>query len=238
MSSAPVASTSYLSSTMLAISNHFRPHRAEALQRIRTNAFCFLVILVVSNLLPLPSLQAALRNMFFTTQLERWSSDWFFRWFCLFEVAIVSILGFNILEGVVAIRYPRAPLPPLASPARSKLIHKSPAQPQRARSVLSPNSSPQPQKPFSYSQSMSALSASGGKYPASPLSTPSRTIQYTIPPSTPNTSISSLAGAGYLSTPSPIVSAYRGKHPSGSLGRSLDGAYLGRLAVDDSDEDD
>jgi len=87
-------------------------------------------------------------------------------------------------------------------------------------------SSPQPQRPFAFSPSASLSSSLGGStsgYPASPLSTPSRTMQYSTI-STPGSSLaSSTSTVGY--TPSPSV-GYRGRGGlTGSIGSewSLDG---------------
>lgn len=61
-------------------------------------------------------------------------------------------------------------------------------------------------------------------YPTSPISTPSRVVHYAVPPG-PNVLMNTQASAstsssiGLLSTPSPVVTAYRGKHLSNSVGR-------------------
>jgi hypothetical protein len=77
-----VMAQSLLSSTLQSIANYFKPYRAEALQRIRVNAFCFILVVVLSNLLPLPSLQSALLSVT-SSRHERWSLDWVYRWFCI-----------------------------------------------------------------------------------------------------------------------------------------------------------
>ncbi|KAF5379476.1 hypothetical protein D9615_006650 [Tricholomella constricta] len=206
---------SFISSLLQTVSNHLKPHRAEALQRIRVNAFCFLLVIIFTNLLPLPTLQGALRVVLSSNRPERWAADWPYRWFC-------------IAEAVYAVKYPRAPLPP--TPARPKTLFDD-APGKRAFKILSPNSSPQPQKAFSMSQSASfSTTASPSRYATSPLSTPSRVIHYpsVLPGASTNTQASSTSSMPFHATPSPVVSAYRGKHSS-SVGRALDESFLGRM---------
>lgn len=222
------------SSTLQSIANYFKPHRAEALERIRVNAFCFILVIVLSNLLPLPSLQSALRTVA-SSRHERWYSDWVYRWFCILEVAAAVIFAFNVLEGVYALKCPRPPLPPYTSPAKAKQIFKTDPTPKRTFKLLSPNTSPQPQKSFSSSLSSSSFStaiAGGSTYPTSPLSTPSRVLHYPDLLGSTNTQ-----GSSTFQTPSPVLSAYRGKHANG-VGRALDVSFLSQLGMDDSDVDD
>jgi hypothetical protein len=55
------------------------------------------------------------------------------------ELAVIGILALNMLQAVYAIKYPRAPLPPLASPARPKGISSPPAVTKRRFKALSAN---------------------------------------------------------------------------------------------------
>jgi hypothetical protein len=147
-------------------------------------------------------------------------------------VAAAAISAFNVLEGTYAVRYPRPPLPPHSSPANSKHIFKTNHTPKRPFKVLSPHvrlpqhshsptinvppqTSPQPQKPFSHSGPISPFSASS-TYPTSPLSTPSRVVHYPDLGGSTTTSTSTMM----FQTPSPVMSAYRGKHVN-SVGREL-----------------
>lgn len=137
-------------------------------------------------------------------------------------------------------------------------------------------SSPQPQKSFTFSPSSSLTSASisfspsstAPPYPQSPISTPSRVVHYSVPPSPLSKTMgSSTSTAEYLTSPSP-VSAYRGRLTAdvgraffslslslSSLGfkiwlfffllllvfawlGALDGSYLTRLMSDDTSFDD
>ena len=125
------------------------------------------------------------------------------------ELAGVVTLIINILQSVYAFKYPRTPVPSTPVSKSNKALVTPSTNPKSKRKLggLSPHTSPQPQRSFSSS------------YASSPLSTPSRTLNYTAPsPSSPynlsmNSSFgssigttSSVAGAG-----SPLA-AYRGKH--------------------------
>ena len=55
------------------------------------------------------------------------------------ELAVVTLFGYNVLEAVYAIKYPRKPLPPLTSPTRVHTPKSSKATPKRPFKVLSPN---------------------------------------------------------------------------------------------------
>ena len=155
------------------------------------------------------------------------------------EVSAAAISAFNFLEGGYALKYPRPPLPPYTSPAKTKPIFKNDPTPKRPFKVLSPNvnihfpppsppfltgvsqTSPQPQKPFASSRQSSSFSTSiagGSTYPTSPLSTPSRVLHYPdiVLTNTQGSSTSTMT----FQTPSPVLSAYRGKHANG-MGRKF-----------------
>ncbi|KAF8959388.1 hypothetical protein BDZ97DRAFT_1837791 [Flammula alnicola] len=226
------------------VANHLKPHKAEAVQRLRFNALCLVTTLILSYLLPIPSVPSASRRILKFTYHETWSTEWFWEWFCIAEISIVLLVGCNILEAAYAIKYPRAPLPPVTSPAKPKIPTASLATPKRAFKVLSPHTSPQPQKPFAFSPSAStsltsasiSLSSSSAPYAQSPVSTPSRVLHYTVPPSS-STNTQASSTSEFLSTPSPVISAYRGKHSSSDVGRALDGSYLSRIIPDETLED-
>ncbi|KAG5333654.1 hypothetical protein E4T56_gene19781 [Termitomyces sp. T112] len=164
---------------------------------------------------------------------ERWSSDWFYRWFCIIEVALVALFAFNLLQGLYAVQYPRTvPL----TPEKQKSLFQNTTNPKRSFKVLSPNSSPQPQRAFSMSQSAS-FTGSPSTYPASPLSTPSRVVHYpSVSASSTNTNASSTSTTLFHSTPSPAIPAYR--YHSNSVGRALDESFLGRIPPPESDDED
>ncbi|KAJ7227277.1 hypothetical protein GGX14DRAFT_555845 [Mycena pura] len=223
---------------MQAIVDYFKPHRTEALLRIRRNVFALLLIAVLSSLVPrIPALPTALAVVL-SYKRHRWGS--IYASFCVLgkvrppdsQVGVVVLLSLNILQACLAVKYPRTPLPPSPSPAKTKGLHMSPPTPQRSLR-LSPNSSPQPQKSFSFGASASALQSSTSTYPPSPLSTPSRVLQYSI---APTSSTSSLLSS--INTPSPILSTYHGKHGGDYMARSFDGAYLAEIRNrPDSDEE-
>lgn len=54
------------------------------------------------------------------------------------EVATFSLFLFNIIHGLYATRYPRASLPPPASPSKPKVTQKYPITPSRPFKLLSP----------------------------------------------------------------------------------------------------
>ncbi|KAF8185204.1 hypothetical protein BJ912DRAFT_973898 [Pholiota molesta] len=231
-------------SLISSVANHLKPHKAEAIQRLRFNVLYVLAVLILSYLLPIPSVLEASRTVLRGIDQPAWSAEWFWQWFSVAELSLTALFSYNILESAYAIKYPRAPLPSITSPAKAKTQVSSLATPKRPFKVLSPNSSPQPQKPFAFSPAAStsltsaSLNLSSAPYAQSPVSTPSRVLHYSpLPSSSTNTQASSTSE--FLSTPSPVISAYRGKHASTEVGRALDGSYLSRIRHDeDEDEDD
>nr|GAT60679.1 predicted protein [Mycena chlorophos] len=213
------------------IADWLKPGRSEALLRIRRNIWALIVIALLSTLVPpLPSLPAALALVLYRSPYT------FYAYFCALEVGAVALLSLNILQSLFALKYPRAPIPPSPAPAKSKALRAVQATPQRSLK-LSPNSSPQPQKSFSFSTSASMLQSSTSGYPPSPLSTPSRVIQYTMAPGSSTSSLMSSSGST-INTPSPILSSYHGKHNGDYLARSFDGAYLSELRQPESDDEE
>ncbi|KJA18176.1 hypothetical protein HYPSUDRAFT_145387 [Hypholoma sublateritium FD-334 SS-4] len=224
------------SSLLSTITNNLKPHKAEAIQRIRFNTLCLVATLILSYLLPAPSLLVASRTVFRGTNHQTWSVEWFKQWFAFGEVSLVALLGYNIVEAAFAIKYPRAPLAPIASPAKPRTQASSLATPKRAFKILSPHTTPQAQKPFAFSPSASTSLGSSVPYAQSPISTPSRVLHYSALPSSSTTTQSS-STSDFLATPSPVISAYRGKHISAEIGRALDGSYLSRIMQDDTTDD-
>ncbi|KAF8905745.1 hypothetical protein CPB84DRAFT_1771094 [Gymnopilus junonius] len=233
-----MASTRAISSTLTTISNHFKPHKAEAIGRLRANVLCLIATLIVSYLLPgsLPSIPTAVRTVI-----------WAWEWVCILETALTTLLGYNILEATYAIKYPRTPLAPVTSPKKaSPVIFSSNKTPKKAF-VISPNASPQPQKPFTFSPSAStslasasialssSTSGSNPTYAQSPLSTPSRVLHYSIPPSS-STNTQASSTSEYPYTPSPVISAYRAKHAGMDVGRPVDGTFLMRVLPDETSD--
>ncbi|EKM81548.1 hypothetical protein AGABI1DRAFT_69829 [Agaricus bisporus var. burnettii JB137-S8] len=228
-------STSAIYSALL---NHFKPHRAEALYRIRVNGFCLVTGILLTYLLPIPSLHEAIGIV--RGYPESASGEGLYGCFCILEVVALTLFSINFLHGIYAVNCPRASLPPIASPNRPKGIRKASLTPQRPFKLLSPQSSPQTQKPFSFSPSSSFGRSMTTNYPTSPASTPSRVVHYTAPPTNSSTTsqASNSSSINILSTPSPVISAYRGKHLSNSVGRALDGSFLGQFTSNDRNDDD
>ncbi|KAK7033199.1 hypothetical protein R3P38DRAFT_2921307 [Favolaschia claudopus] len=229
--------------------NYLKLDRASALLRIRRNSFALLLIAVLSILIPtIPALPTALTVVLYNPK-SSWHS--IYSSFCILEVGAVVVFSLNILQGLYAVKYPRAPPPPSPTPAKSKAIRPSTQTPKRAAAAfrLSPNSSPQLQKSFSsfsasasalHSQSPNASKSSLSGYPVSPASTPSKVLSYSIPPSSVSSSTSTFLSSSSINTPSPILATYLGKHGGDHTARSFDGAFLEEIRrqhQDDSDEE-
>ncbi|EPT01150.1 hypothetical protein FOMPIDRAFT_1049125 [Fomitopsis schrenkii] len=198
-----------------------KPSRGEAIARLRTNALGLLTITIITNLLPLPSPWTAV-----ATVRGRAPVNTLYYGLCALEVFALALLAMNILQASYALKYPRAQIPPPApppSPAKA-----SPASQRKWHlNSITPTSSPQRQKSFTYAPS--------------PASTPSRTLNYSIPASaTPLFDSSFASSVGSVpGSPSSPLAAYRGRHKMAS-GRALDGSLLGRLAqaADDDEEEE
>ncbi|KAG0704609.1 hypothetical protein DFH29DRAFT_911217 [Suillus ampliporus] len=208
-----MSSLTPLKATLLSL----RPHKNEASLRIRNSSAALLAALFLTHLTPAPSLWTAI-DVVFNDSGEGKSAFWMI---CAAELAILGLFTLNALQAAVALMYPQKPLPPTPSPAKSIMTPQS--QSQKRRLVLSPHTSPQPQRTFS-------------PYVSSPVSTPSRTLQYSIPGPTPPPFSSLNSSTGMPQTPSPL-SAYRGKH-SASIGHAFNGSILSRLTMDDDEEDE
>ncbi|KAJ7067025.1 hypothetical protein C8F01DRAFT_1247432 [Mycena amicta] len=197
---------------MQTITDLLKPHRSEALFRLRASVSSIILICLLSFLVPrVPALPTALAVARNTSLIP--SKILMAR----IEVGVIALLSINIVQSIFALRYPRAPIPPSPAPAKTKGFRVAPATPQRILN-LSPNSSPQPQKSFSFSTSA---------YPPSPLSTPSRVLQYSMAPGSSTSSL--MSSTSTLNTPSPILSSYHGKHTADYLARSFDGACLSEI---------
>ncbi|KAH9941972.1 hypothetical protein B0H21DRAFT_541805 [Amylocystis lapponica] len=204
-------------SSQPAILDWFKPSPHEALARLRSNSLGLLTLTILTNLLPLPSPWDAI------SALRRNTTSTPYYILCALEVLVLALLALNVLQASYAIKYPRvshSPHPP--TPAKPSPM-ATPVRQWRLNG-LSPNSSPQRQKSFSYVPS--------------PVSTPSRTLNYTIPPTTttPDASFASSAPS-VPATPASPLAAYRGRH-STHIGRAFDGSLLNRLTHEVSDDED
>ncbi|KAI0792198.1 hypothetical protein C8Q75DRAFT_624480 [Abortiporus biennis] len=204
------------------LTDYFKPRPSEAIARLRSNGLATLTALIVVYLTPLPSPWVAFHII--STKADVSSFWWLL---CVLELLVFGVLGFNMLQASYALQYPPVSQPLLSAPntpAKPKPTPKSPAvaSPRRLKG-FTPVTSPQAQKAFSTS------------YASSPVSTPSRTLNYTIPPSA-NCTFDSSFNSSTMSLPNSPLAAYRGKH-STSVGRPITGDLLSRLGNNDSDED-
>ncbi|KAF8627014.1 hypothetical protein AX15_004595 [Amanita polypyramis BW_CC] len=172
--------------TLARVLDALKPHRAEALQRVRTNAFCLVLLIILSYLLPIPSISNAFSHTlrlrsttkFFDERGRRvvstvpvsvppikWSLDAAYSWVCTIESAVVTIFLFNVLQGIYALKYPRTTphlTPSSTSPSRSK--KSAPTTPtSHPFKSLSPkyrSKNSTPQKPFTFSPTHSTATNS------------------------------------------------------------------------------
>ncbi|KAH8104117.1 hypothetical protein BXZ70DRAFT_685073 [Cristinia sonorae] len=206
-----------------------KPRRSEAIARIRSNAFGLIALLISTLLSPLPNLWTAFRVV--STHADVGAFWWFL---CATECLALGVMGVNILQASYALQYPPTQHPVMSAPTPTKSAF-APQSPQNATprrlGLLSSTSSPQPQKAFNSS------------YAASPVSTPSRTLNYSIPHSNSSPFDLSLnsSTASVPSSPSPILSsplaAYRGKH-SNYVAQSFNGDLFSRMTRGNDDDDD
>ncbi|KAJ3508094.1 hypothetical protein NMY22_g16723 [Coprinellus aureogranulatus] len=133
-----------LTSLTRTLTARFKPHRTEAIARIRFNAFSFLVLLLVTSIVPgLPSLPTAIATVAVRRSglgLGLWRSkpprkvlhyhhhhvqadegEGVWGWVCLVEASLTAIFLFNIFESLYALKYPRAPSPSPSSSSASSL---------------------------------------------------------------------------------------------------------------------
>ncbi|EIW53651.1 uncharacterized protein TRAVEDRAFT_133127 [Trametes versicolor FP-101664 SS1] len=209
------------SSSSASLLDWFKPLRSEAIARLRTNTVGLVGLVILSNLLPVPSPWRA-----FDVVWQRRPTSAPYYYLCAAEIALLAVLLFNVVQASYALKYPRVPPPPPPSPARkAKDTPLSPARQWRLSSSTTPNSSPQRQKAFS-------------SYAPSPVSTPSRIVNYTIPGSVASPPDASFASSMSVpGSPASPLAAYRGRH-SASVGRAFDGSLLSRLAKDDDEDED
>ncbi|KAJ3015780.1 hypothetical protein NUW54_g949 [Trametes sanguinea] len=200
---AKMAVTAVSSASSTSVLDWFKPIRSEAIARLRTNSVGLVGLVIFTNLLPVPSLWRAFDVVW---QGRPTSAPHYY--LCAAELGLLTLLAFNVLQAGYALKYPRAPLPPPPSPAKS--AKSTPLSPPASRqwrlSGMSPQASPQRQKAFS-------------SYAPSPVSTPSRTINYTIPGSVSSPPDASFASSiSVPGSPASPLAAYRGRH-STSVGR-------------------
>ncbi|KAJ4474476.1 hypothetical protein J3R30DRAFT_682907 [Lentinula aciculospora] len=234
--------TSSNSSTIASFTNCFRPHRGEAVVRLRSNAFGLVSVFISTWLLPVPSVVSAMRMLLSGTRPQsNFSSGNGSEWSTRKVFCVLALY---------ALKYPRKPFAPSAlSPAKKSnpLGVFSPESAKKPFHIISPNSTPKSKSGiFSPGQSLAFSQSKSSQYPPSPLSSPSRVIRYSMPPKGGsseggiNASISSSMST-IPPTPSPsttLASAYRGKHASSFQGgRPMDGLFLSQMTGDDDEEE-
>ncbi|KAI6010405.1 hypothetical protein PISMIDRAFT_680512 [Pisolithus microcarpus 441] len=199
-----------------------KPYRNEALIRLRNSSVCLVALVVTTHLLPVPSLWTAANVV-----RDGEQRDTGFLWgICATELGFLALLILNIVQAAFALKYPRKPHHSHVSPTKS--LQVTPKSQSKRQPILSPNASTGPRAP----QRTSSL------YNSSPLSTPSRTLYYSMPstPSSFNISLTS-STSSMPPTPSPSLGAYHATH-GGSMGQPFDGLTLSALADAQSDEED
>ncbi|KAF8833502.1 hypothetical protein BDN67DRAFT_976567 [Paxillus ammoniavirescens] len=193
-----------------------KPYKNEAVLRLRNTTMSLLALILLTYLLPVPSLWTAFNVM--RGGRSGVGAVWAV---CAAELSLSGLLGLNLIQAAVAIRYPRSPLPPPPTPPAKGLT--TPQGQKKRRTILSPGTSPQAQRSFTSS------------YVPSPVSTPSRTLHYSMPSTPSPFGVSLGSSASVPSTPSPSLAAYHGRHPP-SLGQPFNASTLSRLAGDSDEE--
>ncbi|KAG9224321.1 hypothetical protein CCMSSC00406_0004820 [Pleurotus cornucopiae] len=210
-----------------------KPYRSEALLRIRINTLTVGFLAVTTYLLPIPSIFAASRVTWRELRgngLMALLGGGLYEFICLFESLVMVVVLFNIVQAAFALRFPRKPLPPKSIPPTPKINAASPmTQKKKLSEALSPSAaSPQPQRPFPTPNTTNSFNLS--------LASPSpRNGLGDSPSGNPNSSTFTFGSS--FGSPSPVLSAYRGKHSSGA-GRALDAPFLNRLLAAQQDDDD
>ncbi|KAF9645902.1 hypothetical protein BDM02DRAFT_3189300 [Thelephora ganbajun] len=236
-----------------------KPRRNEAALRLRNSLLALAVLFVITNLSSaLPSISSSLtvvwnavtpeptpsksRSGSVSDKSESGMEGGVLWWtISLIEGGVCALLMMSIFQSAFALKYPRGSFPPMATPVKPfNTPANSPAASQSKHKILSPTKvTPQKQKPFNPASSTLSTST----YLTSPVSTPSRTLNYKLPAASPfndskNSNVS--MSTSVPPSPSPLLSsplmAYRGKH-SQSTGRPLTSSFLEKLTADDDDDD-
>ncbi|THH05061.1 hypothetical protein EW145_g5071 [Phellinidium pouzarii] len=201
-----------------------KPRRGVAIARLKNNGFAMIVALLVTQLFPL--VPSPLTSLWMAITGGRDMDSWT-RWLCWIELALFSVMSANILQAYIGIRYPPPPCKPIESPSKRTQLRSPPP--------------PRPLKTFTPTSSQRRTHFSSTYLP-SPLSTPSRIINYKSPFTTSSPSPSPFFGSlnsSTLSSSSPLMSsplAYRGRQSYSQSVRSLDGSLLNQLDADDDDD--
>ncbi|KAI0057379.1 hypothetical protein BV25DRAFT_1994987 [Artomyces pyxidatus] len=202
-----------------------KPRYHEAVFRLKQSVVALLALITLTHLLPLPTLYSSAWKFYRSSFRSGWEKG-----VASVELFLLAVLLVNILQASYAIRSPRAPFPPLASPARPlnapKGLHMSPPTPSWRNKAhgLSPNTTPQRQLPFSASVSSDPRNLA-------------HSYSLSFPTPSPDASFNSTMSLPPSPSPSSPLAAYRGRRGVGT-GRALDGSLLARLSQVDSDDDE
>lgn len=149
------------------------------------------------------------------------------------EGGVCALLMMSIFQSAFALKYPKDPFPPIPTPvkpfntpanspavSKHKILSPTACSPRnrmcpRVLTRVFQKVTPQKQKPFNPASSTLSTST----YLTSPVSTPSRTLNYKLPTASPfndSTNSNVSMSTGVPPSPSPLLSsplmAYRGKH--------------------------
>ncbi|TFK48369.1 hypothetical protein OE88DRAFT_1664112 [Heliocybe sulcata] len=219
-----------------------RPH--EALIRLRNSSFAFSAFVLLVYLLDIKSLSLVrCWRVARGKDLTRYGVGQIGWTVSVIELIILTLLVVNILQSLVALKYPPAPLAP--SPASSRQLAFTPeTTPSKPSKLLGSSTS---SSPLSFSQSLSQSQSTrqfpfrpSSVYPPSPFSTPLRSLNYSLSfPSTSkslfdSTSSMGSSGMGWSPSKSPLLKKGR----RGGGGRALDSSLMMHLTRDDARGDD
>ncbi|EIN06325.1 hypothetical protein PUNSTDRAFT_145591 [Punctularia strigosozonata HHB-11173 SS5] len=264
------------STSILSALDALRPHPVDARVCLRHSAFGILAVFLLVHLSPMPGPWRALDVVWLSrkraeTRQRQITYDAYGRmnrawteppeaqvgtgeWcVCAAELALLGLLLLNVVQSILALKYPRKATRPLPSPAakgiqflnRPSSASAGPSglaqSTNSKRKLLSPSTSPQPQRSFS-----SSYATSPGSPNPFQTSTSSTTLSPWKSPLSSSLNASLLSSTG---TPSPSPAPYRGagslnvsalgRRPGSVGGRALEGSFLHRLrTADDSDDSD
>ncbi|KZV65073.1 hypothetical protein PENSPDRAFT_737946 [Peniophora sp. CONT] len=204
-----------------ALVEFLKPRHAEAVTQMRNSLAALLLLVVLTSLLPLPALPAAIYKYLssrYNSPYER-AAIWT-------ELSATCLLLLSSAQAAWGVISPRKPaLKPAATPSKSLLPPSAASTPdwRRTPHALSPNTTPQRQRSF-----------------ATPTTSDPRGLASSyslnfVPPSPGDSSIDT--SVSFTPSPSPL-SAYRGRRSLASSTRALDESVLARLVNEASDDDE
>ncbi|KZT25303.1 hypothetical protein NEOLEDRAFT_1133666 [Neolentinus lepideus HHB14362 ss-1] len=217
------------------ITDWLKPQPQEALIRLRNSSFVFSSFVLLIYLLDIKSLYL----------LRCWRGVGRIGWMIsVIELTFLTLLFLNIVQSLYALKYPPTPLPPTPASSRKLLLtpQSTPTKPSKLFGTSTSTS------PLSFSQSLSQSQShkqfpfrpsTSSIYPPSPLSTPTRSLNYSL--SFPSSSKSlfdsasssfSSSGMGWSLSKSPLL-----KYSGRKGGRALESSFLKRLTSEDTKRD-